>query len=95
MHQSITYYHRALGDEITLNNPLGADLTYGSYIFDFSKCYYADILGGTGINPATRLNGFDGVGLDYSLFNIDYSLGYTWEWCPRKCGFCARCGKRM
>lgn len=84
----ISAYHKALGDEVSLNNPMGADLTYGSYLFDFSKHYFADILGGTGLDPSIRLNGFNGAGLDYSLFNIDYSLGYTWEWCPRNCGFC-------
>ena len=25
---------------------------------------------------------------DYDLFPINYSLGYTWSYCPRKCGFC-------
>lgn len=84
----ISAYHKALGDEVTINNPLEADLTYGSYLFDFSEHYYTDVLGGPGIEPSIRLNGFNGAGLDYNLFNIDYSLGYTWEWCPRNCGFC-------
>lgn len=84
----ISAYHKEKGDEVTLNEPQGADFTYGSYLFDFSGHYCADILGGTGIDPSIRLNGFDKAGLDYSLFNIDYSLGYTWEWCPRNCGFC-------
>lgn len=25
---------------------------------------------------------------DYSLFNLDYSLGFTFRFCPRKCEFC-------
>lgn len=85
----ISAYHKALGDEILLNEPQQlADLTYGSWLFDYTGRYYCDVNGGPGWDPAVRLKGFDGLKPDYDLFPIDYSLGYTWEDCPRQCGFC-------
>ena len=85
----ISAYHKARGDEVLLNEPQQpADLTYGSWLFDFTGRYYCDYHGGPGWDPTIRLNGFDGVKPDYTLFPSDYSLGYTWEYCPRKCGFC-------
>jgi len=72
-----------------LNFPLEpADYTYGSWLFDFSPKYPCDVQGGPGYDPSIRLNGFEDMKPDYDLFPIDYSLGYTWEYCPRKCKFC-------
>ena len=86
----ISAYHKARGDEVKLNEPLlwKADLTYGSYLFRFSGKYPGDFIGGPGVDPTIRLEGFDGIKPDYRLFPVDFSLGYTWEWCPRRCGFC-------
>lgn len=85
----ISSYHKARGDIISLNHPQDpCDISYGSWLFDFSPKYHTDNQGGPGIDPATRLEGFDNIKPDYSLFPVDYSLGYTWEYCPRQCGFC-------
>ena len=85
----ISSYHKARGDTISLNHPQDpCDLSYGSWLFDFSPKYHADNQGGPGIDPGIRLDGFNNVKPDYSLFPIDYSLGYTWEHCSRRCGFC-------
>lgn len=86
----ISAYHKARGDDVGLNEPLSGELaqSFGSYLFDFSGKYPCDVVGGPGVDPAIRLNGYDGIKPDYSLFPIDYSLGYTWSWCPNRCGFC-------
>lgn len=85
----ISAYHKAKGDIVFLNEPQQpADLTYGSWLF--SQRYHADINGGPGFDPLVRLDpDIDGHHPDYSLYpRRDYSLGYTWCYCPRQCGFC-------
>ncbi len=65
------------------------DQTIGSWLFTWSEKSPCGIEGGPGVNPETRLPGYvQRLKPDYSLFNLDYSLGYTWEYCPRKCEFC-------
>lgn len=80
--------HKALGDQVYLNGVGCFDLTIGSWLFDFSQKAVCDLEGGPGIDPTIRLTDYDRIKPDYSLFNLDYSLGYTWAWCPRKCPFC-------
>lgn len=85
----ISAYHKAMGDTVTLNEPLKpADLTYGSWLY--KRLYPADINGGPGYDPTVRLDlVFEECQPDYSLYpDLDYSLGYTWRYCPRKCSFC-------
>ncbi|KKM96175.1 hypothetical protein LCGC14_1180750 [marine sediment metagenome] len=83
----IASYHRARGDEVTLNSPqTPCDLSYGSWLFN--QNYPTDHAGGPAVDPRTRLNGMESVRPDYDLFPIDYSLGYTWRYCPRRCDFC-------
>lgn len=83
----ISAYHKAIGDEVYLNMPLvKADKSYGSWLF--SCQYNADVQGGPAYNPTVKLNGFNGIKPDYNLFPIDFSLGYTWAYCPRRCPFC-------
>ena len=86
----ISAWHKAQGDEVFLGGPADeADFSYASYLFNFSPKYKADVMGGPGLNPSLRLDGKFPIMPDYSLFpGIDYSLGYTWEYCPRKCAFC-------
>jgi hypothetical protein len=83
----LSRYHKDCGDEVTLNMPImPCDKSYASILFEKNKKKFnADIYGG----PA-----FDGSSLDmnlmpdYSLYPIDYSLGYTFRPCFRKCPFC-------
>ncbi len=83
----IASYHRARGDEVTLNSPqTPCDLSYGSWLFN--QNYPTDHAGGPAVDPRTRLNGIEDARPDYDLFPIDYSLGYTWRYCPRRCDFC-------
>ncbi len=84
----IAAYHKSCGDTVALNEPLTDqyDLSYGSWLF--SQKYPADHAGGPAVDPTIRLNGFEDIKPDYDLFPIDYSLGYTWSYCPRRCDFC-------
>ena len=85
----VSAYHKAQGDTVTLNQPQQpADLTYGSWLY--SQKYHADINGGPGFDPSVWLYPeIDGYHPDYSLYpDLDYSLGYTWRYCPRACEFC-------
>lgn len=84
----ISAYHKAHGNIVKLNEPItGEGLTYGSWLFKVK--YHSDITGGPAYNPQTRLNGFEDIKPDYELYpNNDFSLGYTWSYCPRECAFC-------
>lgn len=86
----ISAYHKKRGDEITLNMPLNpADLIYGSWLFTFSRKFDCDVEGGPAIGPKyLKLGKFEAEKPDYSLFPVDFSLGYTWSYCPRHCEFC-------
>lgn len=85
----ISAYHKAKGDVVILNEPQQpCDLSYGSWLF--RQKYYADINGGSGYDPAIRLDSnIEARHPDYSLYpRLDYSIGYTWRYCPRRCEFC-------
>lgn len=85
----ISAYHKMRGDSVVLNEPQQpAELTYGSWLF--CQRDYADINGGPGLDPTIHLDSnIEGLHPDYSLYpQIDYSLGFTWRYCPRRCGFC-------
>lgn len=74
------------GHDVFLGTPQDpCDVSYGSWLF--SQAYYSDFAGGVAVDPLLRLP-LNGHKPDYSLFPIDYSLGWTWEYCPRKCSFC-------
>lgn len=84
----ISAWHKANGDKVFLKGVGGFDLTYGSWLFDFSPKHICDIEGGPGIDPTITLNGFSDCRPDYDLYGLDFSLGYTWRHCPRQCDFC-------
>jgi len=87
----ISRWHKNQRHEVMLNMPLfPADFTYASILFDWNKDkFIADEYGGPGWNPFARLgNPYACQRPDYSLFNVNYSLGYTYRHCPRKCSFC-------
>lgn len=84
----ISAYHKAIGNDVTLNQPMEpCDVSYGSWLY--SQKYATDWIGSTGVNPTIQLpQEFESMRPDYALYGLDYSLGYTWAWCPRKCEFC-------
>jgi len=86
----ISTYHRNRGDEVKLNMPLWpADYRYGSYIFENSVRFSAEDIGGIAVGPKIELGEeIEKLKPDYSLFNLNYSLGYTFRDCYRKCPFC-------
>lgn len=86
----ISTYHKNKGDEVKLNMPLWkADYIYGSWLFDDGCREKTDSEGGIGIDPAIELpDNIKKLKPDYSLFNLNHSLGYTFRDCYRKCSFC-------
>lgn len=68
------------------------DLVFGSQIFSYSKRPYVPkdtILGGSGINFDNKLIiDIEHVYPDYSLYGIDYAMGYLTRGCINQCPFC-------
>lgn len=83
----LSAYHKALGDTVNLNMPLWkADKTYASILFEWNKNnFIADEYGGPGVMLGSKVKP---CYPDYELFPIDYSLGYTYRYCIRRCPFC-------
>ena len=86
----ISSYHKAKGDEVTFNFPLQpADYTYASILFSWTPDPYANMIGGSKYPQIFLPDDINKCFPDYSLYpNLDYSLGYTYRACPRKCWFC-------
>jgi len=85
----ISAYYKAKGDEVWLGTPQEpCDLSYGSWLF--RQSYPTDIAGGPAVDPQIKLRPeIDNTFPDYSLYpGLDYSVGATWLYCPRSCGFC-------
>jgi hypothetical protein len=86
----ISTYHKQMEDDVTLNFPLmPCDKSYASILFEknVSKIN-ADIYGGPVILNSQLPLEIQQCKPDYSLYPIDYSLGYTFRPCYRKCEFC-------
>ena len=89
----VARYYRKMEYEVVLNNALErCDITIGSWLFH--ENYATDYSGGPASRyPARRL---EDIFVDaeeerplYSLYpGLDYSLGITWQYCPRKCPWC-------
>jgi len=90
----LSAFHKRKGDDIFFNFPLQeADITYISKVFTWSKNLNLNlpnaVYGGIGINPEARLpEKVEHIMPDYSLYNLDFSMGYTSRGCPRKCPWC-------
>lgn len=98
----ISSWHKDRGDSVLLNMPLfPADYTYASVIYEKNtKKYRADEYGGSGfiqkgngdifrIGTKPLSQEIDKTFPDYSLYPFnDYSLGFTFRGCYRKCEFC-------
>ncbi|GAH06832.1 unnamed protein product, partial [marine sediment metagenome] len=86
----LSTYHKNRGDEVKLNMPLWkADYIYGSWLFDGNCREKTDSDGGIAVNPSLQLPpNIEKLKPDYSLFNLNHSLGYTFRDCHRKCPFC-------
>ena len=84
----ISSYHKAQGDNVYLQGVGCFDKTYASWLFDFGMKYPSTVEGGPAVDGSKLLPEIEEMKPDYSLFNINYSLGYTFRPCFRGCGFC-------
>lgn len=96
----LSAYHKSIGDYVSLNGT-DADRVYISCVFRDNrakaygiKAFYESlgmdvVIGGSGINLQTTLSEkIENMIPDYSLYGLDYSLGFTSRGCIRNCSFC-------
>ena len=94
----LSAWHKTREDEVKLYDPLfdkdDTDLVYASKIFKFSPDYQywpgcEIIRGGSGYDLEVKLpDEIENQYPDYSLYNINYAMGFTSRGCIRNCGFC-------
>jgi len=94
----LSAYHKQKGDETELYNPLFIKTYYRVYIskiftkFNINECYIPRDhywAGGSGFDLKLKLpKKVEHLMPDYSLYNLNYSLGFTTRGCIRNCGFC-------
>ncbi len=95
----ISAWHKKAGDSVMLfkygkkddsTQPVfKSDYTYASILFEKNiKKFTADEYGGPAIDGSVLPEEIERMKPDYSLFDIDYSLGYTWRPCFNTCDFC-------
>lgn len=90
----ISAWHKAAGDQVEMFMPLKTyDRVYSSKVFTFTpQDYYlpeGTIRGGTGYGMYDDLaDEIEHICPDYSLYGIDYSMGFLTRGCIRKCPWC-------
>lgn len=93
----LSAYYKEQGCEVGFNvgDP---DKVFISCIFDWNKSIVRGVpklfdciveLGGSGVNIEKKLpDEIEHIMPDYSLYDIDYSMGFTSRGCPNNCPFC-------
>lgn len=86
----ISAWHKANGDEVLLNAPIfPADYTYASVLFEKNtRLFIADEYGGPAFAGSMLSPEVETMTPDYDLFDLNYSLGYTYRPCFNTCHFC-------
>jgi len=91
----LSTWHKAKGDNVELTMPVLAtayDKVYMSKVFTWSDmpCLPANAeIGGTGCDLHKTLpDEIEKLYPDYSLYKMDYSMGFLTRGCIRKCEFC-------
>ena len=99
----LSAWHKSKGDYVCLMRSdvvstrlIPFDKVYISCIFEenagkaisLQKQFRNAEIGGIGVNCAILPNEIEHIKPDYSLYNIDYSMGLTTRGCLRKCPFC-------
>jgi len=85
----ISSFQKALGNEVMLDAPLFCDYSYASILYEKNaQKYQADEYGGPAFPASLLPDEVENMKPDYTLFPLDYSLGYTFRPCFRKCSFC-------
>lgn len=88
----ISAYHKSKGDEVILNSPLIAGegaYKYASILYSWNKnLFNADEYGGIQFPDKVLPRNIEYSMPDYDLYHLDYSLGFTFRPCYRRCDFC-------
>ena len=100
----LSTYHKQRGDTVKFFNDwaITPDIVYCSVVFSWNKqqalgleSAYSNtkfIYGGSGVDLSKSLDDIDTniehLKPDYSLYNIDYSMGFLTRGCIRECEFC-------
>jgi hypothetical protein len=86
----ISAWHKAQGDHVELNMPImPCNLSYSSILFEKNiDSFESNQNGGPAFESVCLPHHIENERPDYDLFPIDYSLGYTFRPCYRKCPFC-------
>jgi hypothetical protein len=92
----LSAHHKARGDSVEWYSPLmikSYDQVYASKVFTWSKYPYMTpentLWGGSGSNrQISLLFDVEHVYPDYSLYGIDYAMGYITRGCVNNCPFC-------
>lgn len=86
----ISTRHKQQGNSVALNMPIiPCDYSYASILFEKNKkLFFADEFGGPAFPDSILPEKVEAMRPDYDLYNIDYSLGYTFRPCYRGCSFC-------
>ena len=89
----ISAWHKDNGDSVMLNAPLfPSDYSYASILFEHNynriSEFNANEYGGAAIEGSKLNKEFESMKPDYDLFNLNYSLGYTFRPCFNTCAFC-------
>lgn len=89
----LSAWHRSQGDQVSLDEP-EPDMVYISSPFSFANQHidYSTMFqnakieyGGYGFNNKQLPPEIEHILPDYSVFNCDYSMGYTTRGCIRNC----------
>lgn len=91
----LSAWHKAIGHSTELTGPLftsGFDKVYASKVFTWTALPILPMdaaVGGPAVVPAHPLPRWvNDICPDYSLYGIDYSMGYLTRGCPRVCPDC-------
>lgn len=93
----LSTYYKNKGHEVEFYNPLWAETYNRVFVSKIFKKKNREnmyipinaICGGSGFDLKTKLpKKIEHIIPDYSLYNLDYSLGFTTRGCIRNCGFC-------
>lgn len=90
----ISSWHKICGDDVEwFDNKKQYDIVYSSKVFTFTReddsLPKNTIKGGTGYDLSSKLPLHIEVCCpDYSIYNLDYSLGFLTRNCPNKCSWC-------
>lgn len=95
----LSAWHKAKGDHVYWFVPvIDYDKVYSSKVFTFTKedprLPKNTIKGGTGYgSPLVLPSEIEHIKPDYSLYNMEYSMGFLTRGCNRKCNWCVVPGK--